>query len=571
VSGLLELAVEELALIERLRIRLEPGFTVITGETGAGKSLLIDALGLALGLRADPRLVRSGAASTRVEALFDLPDREEPLIVVREVVAAGRSLARLDDETVTAAHLAATVGPLVEIHGQHQQHRLLAEATQRDLLDAFGAHADLRAAVAAAVESWAENRRSLDALIDDPAELERRIALAEHTADEVEAAAVRPGEVTELRAALARAANAETIARLAASIRGRLTDEGQGARDLLARATQEARELARLDPRAGELAGRLAGLKAEVEDAAEELRRSLEGAEAAEAATSQLEERLGTLYSLMRKYGDDEAAVLAQGAIARAEAERLRGTAAERQARLAEDVRLEAAARSAAADLTAARERAAERLGREVGEALTELGLRRAALAVEVRPAALSRTGADGVRYQLAANPGEPPRPLAEIASGGELSRISLAIKSVLAGADATPTLVFDEIDAGIGARSADPVGRMLHRLAGDHQVIVVTHLAQIAAHADHHLLIEKGVERDRTVTRLRTVEGDERVTELAIMLGGAEQVGPALAARPKGGSGATRGRKVGPSAAAMTTARELLARARVEPAPARA
>lgn len=571
MSGLLELAVEELALIERLRIRLEPGFTVITGETGAGKSLLIDALGLALGLRADPGLVRAGEPSARVEALFDLPEREEPLIVVREVLAAGRSLARLDDETVTAARLAATVGPLVEIHGQHQQQRLLAEATQRDLLDAFGVHADLRATVETAVEAWAENRRTLDALIDDPAELERRIALAEHTADEIEAAAVRPGEVAELRAALARAANAETIARLAASIRGRLTDEGLGARDLLARATQEARELARLDPRAGELAGRLAGLEAEVEDAAEELRRSLEGAEAGEAARTELEERLGALYSLMRKYGDDEAAVLAQGAIARAEAERLRGTAAERQARLADDVRLEAAARAAAAELTAARERAAERLGRDVGEALAELGLRRAGLAVEVKPAELSRTGADAVRYQLAVNPGEPPRPLAEIASGGELSRISLAIKSVLAGADATPTLVFDEIDAGIGARSADPVGRMLHRLAGDHQVIVVTHLAQIAAHADHHLLIEKGVERDRTVTRLRTLEGDGRVIELATMLGGAQQAGPEVAAGSTGRPGAAGGRKVGPSAAALTTARELLARARAEPAPARA
>ncbi|TAM77971.1 MAG: DNA repair protein RecN [Chloroflexota bacterium] len=545
VTRLLELAVEELALIERLRIRLGPGFTVITGETGAGKSLLIDALGLVLGVRADPGLVRAGAVAARVEALFEVPDRDEPLICVREVAAAGRSLARLDDETVTAARLAATTGPLVAIHGQHQQQRLLDGAAQRDLLDAYGGHAGLRAAVAAAFGAWQDNRAALAALIDDPAELERRIALAEHAADEIAAAGVRPDEVRELRAALARGAQAGSIDRLVASVGSRLSEERSGARDSLAMAAREAQELARLDPRFAPLSERIEGLAAEVEDVAADLRRAGE-ADAAGPVEAALEERLSLLYGLLRKYGPDEAAVVAHGDAARAEARRLRETEALRAARLADDARLVRAADAAAAQLGEARQVAGARLGRAASTALAALGLRQAHLSVALVATELGPNGADSVAFELAANPGEPARPLADIASGGELSRVSLAIESVLAGADATPTLVFDEIDAGIGARSADPVGQALGRLAAEHQVVVVTHLAQIAAHADHHLLIEKQVEAGRTVTRLRALEGEERVRELAVMLGGSAS------------------RTAGPSAAAIATARELLERARL-------
>ena len=537
MTRLLELAVEELALIERLRIRLGPGFTVITGETGAGKSLLIDALGLVLGVRADPGLVRAGAVAARVEALFEVPDRDEPLICVREVAAAGRSLARLDDETVTAARLAATTGPLVAIHGQHQQQRLLDGAAQRDLLDAYGGHAGLRAAVAAALGAWQDNRAALAALIDDPAELERRIALAEHAADEIAAAGVRPDEVRELRAALARAAQAGSIDRLVASVGSRLSEERSGARDSLALAAREAQELARLDPRFAPLSERIEGLAAEVEDVAADLRRAGE-ADAAGPVEAALEERLSLLYGLLRKYGPDEAAVVAHGEAARAEARRLRETEALRAARLADDARLVRAAEAAAAQLGEARQVAGARLGRAASSALAALGLRQAHLSVALVATELGPNGADSVAFELAANPGEPARPLADIASGGELSRVSLAIESVLAGADATPTLVFDEIDAGIGARSADPVGQALGRLAAEHQVVVVTHLAQIAAHADHHLLIEKQVEAGRTVTRLRALEGEERVRELAVMLGGSAS------------------RTAGPSAAAIATAR---------------
>ena len=242
---LLELAVSNLALIDRLRLRLEPGLNVLTGETGAGKSLLIDALGLALGARADTSLVRHGADVARVEAVFDrIP---EPLIAVREVSAAGRSTARLDDETVTSGRLADAVGPLVEIHGQHDQSRLLDAGHQLDLLDAFGELGELRHEVAAAVAAWRENREALSTLAVDPREVERRLELLRHEIDEIAAARPHEGEIDELKGRLDASRHGEAISRGAASIRSALDGEGSGARDAVARAIQEARGVARLD------------------------------------------------------------------------------------------------------------------------------------------------------------------------------------------------------------------------------------------------------------------------------------------------------------------------------------
>jgi DNA repair protein RecN (Recombination protein N) len=543
--SLLELAVADLALIDRARIRLRPGLTVITGETGAGKSLLIDALALVLGGRADPGMVRGGTDQARVEALFDLPDRDEPLIAVREVGAAGRSIARLDDRAVTAAALGAATGPLVEIHGQHEQQRLLQPAWQRDVLDAYAGHAALRDKVESAFEAWEANLVALEALEAGADDLERRLELAEHALEEIESAGPRAGELDELRAALARSADATRIVRLADELRDGLVGERTGVRDLLARAAQAAAELGRLAPEIGALEARLDGLAAEVEDAAADLVNVADAAELEPAAAARLEERIGLLYGLLRKYGPTEADLLAADAAARDEVQRLRAATGERDRRLAAGPGLEAAAREAAADLTVARRAAADRLGTATSEVLGDLGFGAAQLTVLVAPAALGRTGADEVTFVLASNPGEPARPLARIASGGELSRVALALKVVLASADATPTLVFDEIDAGVGARSAEPIGRLLHRLAEGRQVFVVTHLAQIAAHADHHLLIEKVRQDERTVTRARELdERDEegRLEELAAMLAGAD----AARAEP-----------------ATAAARDLLARAR--------
>ena len=517
--ALLELAVTDLALIERVRVPLRAGFTVITGETGAGKSLLIDALTLVLGGRSDAGLVRAGADTARVEALFDRDP--EPMICVREVNAGGRTIARIDDETVTVARLAAVVSPLVEIHGQHEQQRLLSTATQRDLLDAHGGHATLRDAVADAVAAYRENDAALRELELDPGELARRLELADHAASEIEAIAPRPGEVDELRSRLAAAANAERLVRLSAQLHERLAGEGTGAREQLGLAARDALELGRLDPRLEGMHERLIGLEAEVQELGAELQRGVDESEADVRAAEQLEERLGALYGLLRKYGEDEAAVLAFGEASRAEADRLRGLEGEQARRRADAERLLTEARSAAASLSAARRKAAERLASGVTSGLRELGFPDAAFEIEIQPSELDATGADAITFVLAANPGEPARPLARIASGGELSRVALAIKGVLAAADTTPTLVFDEVDAGIGGRSADPVGARLWRLGREHQVLCVTHLPQIAAYADAHLHIAKSVREGRTVTEVYELGDDERVDELAAMLGG--------------------------------------------------
>ncbi|HSL33690.1 MAG TPA: DNA repair protein RecN [Candidatus Limnocylindrales bacterium] len=685
VGRLLELSVADLALIDRLRLELAPGLNVLTGETGAGKSLVIDALGLAIGARADTSLVRHGAETARVTALFDrLP---EPLIAVREVSVGGRSTARLDDEAVTAARLADVAGPLVEIHGQHEQQRLLDERWQRDLLDAFGGHEELRAGVAAAVDRWRANRAALAELELDPRELTRRLELNEHEAAEIAAARLKPGEAAEIRSRLDAAQHGEAIARGSATVHDALAAEEGGARDPIAIALREARALERLDRRFAPLAERLAGLEAELDDVASTARELAETVDHDPAELARLEERLSTIYALERRYGDDEEAVIAHGERAAAEAERLRTLDAERELRQAEAARLLEAVGRAAAALSEARTVAAAALSAEVGLVLEELGFpagvfevvlgrrpadedepavevdgdalafdgsgidhdpaelarleerlsvifglerrygddeaaviahgeraaaeaerlrgvdderaRRAAddarllgevgfaaaalsslrvaaarslesavggilvelgfpegvfeVALGRRPAgpkeaaveidgdalAFDGSGIDQVVYRLAPNPGEPPRPLARIASGGEMSRVALAIKQVLADADETPTLVFDEVDTGIGGRSADPIGRRLWTLARRHQVLCVTHLPQIAAHADAHFHIAKSERDGRTVTDVTELDREGRIVELAQMLAGS-----------------------GGGTAALASARELLDRA---------
>ncbi len=556
---LLELAVADLALIERVRITFAEGFNVLTGETGAGKSLLIDALGLALGARADPGLVRHGAEAARVEALFDrIP---EALVCVREVGANGRSVARVDDETVTAGRLASVAGPLVEIHGQREQGRLLDERWQRELLDGYGDHAAERATVGAAVAAWRENEAALGALAIDPLELERGIARLEHEAEEIAGARLFRGEAAALRARLDASRHGEAIARGSAALAAYLAgDDGgfeavPGAGEQTAHAAAEAAALARLDARYGPLGERLAGAAAELEDVASEARRLAETIDHDPAAIAALEERLSLLYSLERRYGTDVDGLVGRAEQTLAEVDRLRHLGTERERRQAAGERLLAQTAAACAALSARRTASAADLGRAIETAVAELGLRgtRVEIAVGHRIAApdepavelggdavaFDATGADVVVFLIAPNPGEPARPLAKIASGGELSRLALAIEEVLAAADSTPTLVFDEIDAGIGGRSADPVARTLWLLGRRHQVLCVTHLPQIAAHADAHFGIRKVERAGRTVTEVRRLGDEERVDERAAMIGGAA-----------GG------------AAAAASARELLARA---------
>ncbi len=532
---LLELTVTDLALIDRLRLELAPGLNVLTGETGAGKSLLIDALGLALGARADSTLVRHGAEQARVEALFERDP--EPLICIREVTATGRSTARIDDQTVTAARLGDVAGPLVEIHGQHEQQRLLDGRWQRDVLDAFGGHAVARAAVAESVARWRANRAHLDALTIEPRELARQLAIHDHEAQEIADARLRPGEADEIRARLEAAHHGEAIARGGAELREALLGEPGGARELVGAGLHQARLLARLDGRFEPLVERLAGVEAELEDIGAEARALVEGLDHDPGELARLQERLSLIYVLERRYGDDEAAVLAYGERAVAEATRLRGFEDERGHRLADDGRLLMEVARAVATLSALRLAAAERLSSEVGDGLVGLGFRagvfevalgrrtaapdEAAVEIDGDAVAFDATGIDDIVFRLAPNPGEPGRPLARIASGGELSRVALVLKEVLAAADETPTLVFDEVDTGIGGRSADPVGRSLWLLGRRHQVLCVTHLPQIAAHADAHFQIAKRERDGRTVTEVRRLDREGRIVELAQMLGG--------------------------------------------------
>ena len=545
---LIDLSVAGLALLERVRLVVPDGFTVITGETGAGKSLLIDALGLALGARADAGLVRHGEASARVEALFDrLP---EPLIVVREVNAAGRSTARIDDEPVTAGRLSEVTSELVEIHGQHDQQRLLDPRRQRDLLDVFAAAGALAAEVAAGVAAWRETRDALDHLTLDPHDAARRLAVLEHEIAEIHAARIRVGEAAALEERLRAARHGEAIARGAATLDEALVGadgaEAPTARDLVAVAAHAAAELARLDPRWEGPAGRLAGLEAEIADAAAEARDLAGSLDHDPDDLRRLEERLSAIYAIERRYGDDETAVLAYRERAEASAADLRDVDA-RAAALADeaDARLATVA-SAAGRLSEARASAAGRIAPGIEAVVREVGMSRARFAVEVRrrPAvegspsvvvdgiahAFDASGIDDVVFVVAPNPGEPAMPLARIASGGELSRIALAIEQVLAGADATPTLVFDEIDAGIGGRSAEPVARALWRLGRGRAVLCVTHLPVIAAYADAHVRIAKAQRDGRTVTEVVEVSGEERIAEIALMLGGPGG-GPAAAA----------------------------------------
>jgi DNA repair protein RecN (Recombination protein N) len=531
--ALRELTVDNLAVVESVRLRLAPGFTVLTGETGAGKSLVVDAVALALGARASGDQVRSGTDAARVEAVFDAPPPlpEDPLadvvaagdglaIVRREVGADGRSMARVNDRAVTVGSLAALGARLGEIHGQNDQQRLLEPARQLVLLDAFGAHGTLAAEVAERHRAWRSTIAAAAEMLTDAHELARRLELLRHQVDEIHGADPRPGEDLELEAQLRAAQHAETIARNAAEAVSALRDE-RGAGEALSLAERGLMAAAQHDERFTALADRAASLAAEAAELARDVAAAGEGVELDPATRVAAEERLALLYDLRRKYGDSLDAVIAFGQAAAAELERLEGQDAVRERLRGEEAAARAALEAAATALTAARRAAADRFGTAVNAELPPLGLPAGSFAVEIEPVELGPTGADRVTFTFAPNPGEPPRPLGRIASGGEASRMSLAIKVVLAASDETPLLVFDEIDAGVGGRNAGALGERLRALSRYHQVLCVTHLAQVAAHADAHVRVGKRVTDGRTLTEVRELDPDERATELAAMLAG--------------------------------------------------
>jgi len=512
-----ELSVKDLALVSELRLELGPGLTVLTGETGAGKSMLVDALLAATGGRVAAGMVREGADRARVEAVFAGVGDDE-LVLAREIQP-GRAPARMNGETVPLAKLGESGGELVAIHGQGEQLRLARPAVQRDLLDAYGGHERSRAAVLTAHRSLHDILGERASLGGDPRERARRIALLEHEVTEIDGARIEADD-SALAAALAIARSAERLRESAASVHELLVGERASARDRLAIAARDLSAAAEIDPRLADQAARLAASVDEVADLGADLRRYAESIDADPRELARLESRNDGLAELRRKYGPSLDDVIAYGERARRELSDV-SSQEERLARLDGD---EGAARdalfAASAALHAAREKSAKKLAKSVEAELAELGLPRCRFTVTLEPIEPDASGADRVSFRIAQNPGEPFAPLQEIASGGELSRIMLALEVVLAAQDQTPVLVFDEVDAGVGGRLGEVVGRALWSLARQHQVLCVSHLAQVAAYADAHVKVRKEVRGGRTHVVAERLGTRDSVAELADMLG---------------------------------------------------
>ncbi|HEV2993829.1 MAG TPA: DNA repair protein RecN [Acidimicrobiia bacterium] len=515
MTGLLrELHVTDLGIVDDLTLLLGPGLTAITGETGAGKTLLVEALDLLLGGRADASLVRQGAAEARVEGRFERADGTEQ-VLARVLPADGRTRAYVDGRLATVGELAAEGAHLVELHAQHAQQRLFAAATQRAALDRFAgqratdAHAALHDARAEARAIDAD----LAALGGDARARARELDLLRFQVDEIDGAGLEdPGEEVALEAEEAlladAAAHREALGVAYRAVEGPAL-EGLG------------EAIGALDERAPfrELVERLRAGQAEIAEVERELRLVAEGIPDDPGRLDEVRARRRALRALQRKYGDTLAEVLAFAGTTRQRIVELEGyeeRAAELEARRrAADERAADAARS----LTEARRGAAGPLAEAVVTHLRELAMPHARLEVAVEPGPLTDDGADAVTFLLAPNPGEPPKPLARAASGGELSRAMLALRLVLT--EGPPSLVFDEVDAGIGGEAGSAVGRLLADLADRHQVLCVTHLAQVAAHAQTQVAVEKVEDGGRTVARAAVAEGDARVGELSRMLAG--------------------------------------------------
>ncbi len=534
---LLELRVENFAVIDRITLRLEPGLNVLTGETGAGKSLVVGALSLLLGERASADLVRPGAERAVVEGVFDIGGDEEAiallaeqgidaedglLILRREVALRGRNRAWVNGAAATAGLVGSLGGMLVDLHGQHEHQTLLKPADQRAMLDAFASATPQAEEAAAAHAEWRRLERQLVELDRRRQEVEQRSDFLRFQLREIEAADLSEGEEDRLEEEARRLEHAEELARIANELHVLLYSGEEALAAGVSAAMQELDRLLRID--ASEAATRelLESAYYALEEAGRRLGAYGAGIEHEPRRLQQLRQRQDVLFRLFRKYGEGSAAVLEVGARVRAELDLVQGGALSRRELEREVASARARLEAAAAELTRLRSAAAERLKHEVEAVLPELGLRDGRFEVELEHLdEIASTGAESVEYRVSLNRGFEPRPLARVASGGELSRVMLALKTILARLDRVPSLVFDEIDAGIGGRTAHRVAAKLKEVAGSHQVFAITHLPQIAARADLHLLVEK-VERDGAVaTRVSALTGEERLVELVRMLGG--------------------------------------------------
>ena len=533
------LRIRNYALIEEVEAEFRPGFNALTGETGAGKSIVIGALNLVLGARASGEVIRAGADRATIEASFRI-ERPSPrlrrlldeyeierdgdtLLLSRVIGQDGRTKAYAGGRLVTVSVLSDLGDELVDLHGQHEHQSLLKTERQLDLLDGFGATESQAEGVASLVRDLRERERVLAELENDDRDRARQVEFLKFELEEIEKAALEPGEEEELRSLRGRITHAETIYQLAGRITTVLSDNDDGAAtQLIGTALHDLEELAAIDERFRVLADQLDQCRTTVEAVASEVRELGEGLEYDADELERINSRLVMIRELKRKYGADIGEILAY-------ADRAREDVAnydQRDERIAtlhkECAALRAEAESAAHALSKARKTAARKLDKLVTAALQDLGMKGARFETTMESGPLNATGLDKVRFELAANPGEPMKPLKQVASGGEVSRIMLALKTVFAKADHIPTLVFDEIDAGVGGGVAVKVAEKIRQLSQSHQILCITHIAQIAAVAQAHFHVSKVTEKKRTETHVVEVSADDRVQEVARLLDGA-------------------------------------------------
>ena len=544
---LLELVVENYAVVERLRVRFHAGLNILTGETGSGKSIVIDAVALLLGGRASTEMIRSGAERARVSGIFEMPlsDRcrallaeagmepsDDDLLVEREIMANGKSRAFLNSRPVTAALLKDLAPFLGDIHGQHDQQRLFSHEAQREMVDEYSATPAVGEKVALLYARWRQAGDDLDEI--DRAEQERlRLAdLWSFQRNEISTIAPLPGEDLELDQERRRLGNVNKLAESTTAALDALYDAEHAASNTLGTAMRKIEEICRIDDSIADIQENLKPAEVAIQDAAYMLRDYLGKLEADPARLEEAEARLAAIERLKRKYGGTVDAVVTYAAELTRQLDDAETVNERRSALQTEHARLARDYQEAADVLTEARRRAAKKLEKRIESELAQLAMEKTVFRIEVSPATWSAAGADTMAFLVSPNVGEEPKPLEKIASGGELSRIALALKTSIAEVKKQtmpPTLVFDEVDTGIGGAVAESVGRRLKKLAGSQQVLCVTHLAQIAGFADHHYTVEKRESKGRITATIEEVSAGERVKEIGRMIAGANLTPEAL------------------------------------------
>lgn len=530
------LQIENVAVIQKAEVHFQPGLNVLTGETGAGKSILIDSINAILGNRTSKDLVRTGASKAVIRASFaQIPDvvldkleaagyeRSAELLLSREITAEGKSSCRINGMPTTAAVLRELCGGLININGQHDSVGLLNPAHHLSILDDYAQNAKLYQEYYVLYRSLVKVKKELDAMITDEAEKQRRIDLLSYQVQEIEEAGLTAGEEQTLEARRKVLANASTIRDRVAKTHALLSgdDDTPGAVDLLGEASNAMDTAAQLDESLSGVSGTLMDLYYSAKDAAAELIDRLDAYDTNDAELDEIEQRLDLLYRLKRKYGDTVEDIIAFGQKAREELEQIQFSEQRHDQLQAEKLRLYGLAREKAEALTQTRLKAFDELNARITDTLQFLNMPGVRMTLHHARGPLASHGQDSVEFYISTNAGEAPKPLARIASGGELSRITLAIKNALADRDAVPTVIYDEIDSGVSGKAAGRIGEVLRQSAQGHQILCITHTAQIAALADCHLLIQKNVTNDRTYTEIHPLDTEGRVEALARLISG--------------------------------------------------